>query len=208
MTGRISTLPPPGPGGRLDASVPGGVVLHVRGRCAFRNLGGGRLVMLRQVHGGRIAFEPGGGEEADGMIIRRNGRCPALKLADCASLFLWSRNWLGAAHAGWRGLAASVVANLVASFPEEPEAAFIGPCILPCCYETGGDVRTLVIEACGGNHPPGRLDLVEAVRSQAERAGLACEVYWTGLCTGCREDLYHSYRRDGTTARNIVWISG
>lgn len=208
MTGQAPILLTPGPGGRLDAPAPGEVVLHVRGRCAFRDLGGGRLVFLRQVHGGRIVLEPRGGEEADGMIVRRNGRCPALKLADCASLFMWSRNWLGAAHAGWRGLATSVVSELVASFPEEPEAAFIGPCILPCCYETGEDVRTLVIEACGGRHPPGRLDLGEAVRSQARKAGLACDIYETGLCTRCREDLFHSYRRDGTAARNIAWISG
>lgn len=205
---RPFSLPEPGPGGRIDASLPGGVKLHLRGICAFRDLGSGRMVFLRQVHGALIAENPSGGEEADGMTIRRGLGYPALKLADCGSLLLWSRGWMGAVHAGWRGLVAGAAANLVRAFPEEPVMAVAGPCICPSCYEVGDDVRRLVIDACGGVHPEGRLDLCGALAAQARSAGLACEILRTSGCTRCRADLFHSHRRDATSSRNIIWLEG
>ena len=180
----------------------------MRGVCGSTEDDLHRAILLKQVHGKRIAENPSGGEEADGMVVRRGAGFPALRLADCASLFLWSDDWLGAVHAGWRGLAAGAVAALVRSFPGEPVLALSGPCICSGCYEAGEDVRTAVMESCGGIHPPGRLDLAEALRNQAVSAGLRCPILSPGWCTRCRPDLFHSYRRDGTAARNIVILEG
>lgn len=201
-------LPGPGPGGRLDAVLEAGCTFHVRGTCSFRDLGSGRMVFLRQVHGARIVSDPDGGEEADGMILQRGAGMPALRLADCASLFIASRGYLGAVHAGWRGLASGAAEALVRAFPEEPVLAVAGPCICADCYAAGDDVRRLVIERSGGEHPEGRLDLLAALVSQAETAGLRCDVLRPGPCTMCRPDLYHSFRRDGTALRNIAWLEG
>ncbi|MDM7993951.1 MAG: polyphenol oxidase family protein [Candidatus Fermentibacter sp.] len=201
-------LPMPGPGGRLDAPLAAGCAFHVRGTCAFRDTGHGRMVFLRQVHGARIVRDPQGGEEADGMILRRGEGRPALKLADCASLFIASRGFLGAVHAGWRGLASGAVEAIVRAFPEEPELAVAGPCICASCYGVGGNVRKLVVDRSGGEHPEGRLDLRAALVSQARAAGLACAIMHSGPCTMCRPDMFHSFRRDGTGLRNIAWLEG
>jgi polyphenol oxidase len=166
------------------------------------------MVFLRQVHGARIVSDPLGGEEADGMILRRGEGVPALRLADCASLFIASRGFLGAVHAGWRGFASGAVEALVRAFPEEPELAVSGPCICASCYTVGEDVRRLVIDRSGGVHPEGRLDLRAALVSQARAAGLGCDVLSSEYCTMCRPDLYHSFRRDATGLRNIAWLDG
>lgn len=208
LTSEGAALPRPGPGGRLDAVLGAGCTFHIRGTCSFRDLGSGRMVFLKQVHGARIVSDPGGGEEADGMIIRRGAGMPALKLADCASLFVASRDFLGAVHAGWRGLASGAVEALVRAFPGEPELAVAGPCICASCYRVGPEVRSRVIERSGGDHPEGRLDLFAALVSQARDAGLACEVQSSGPCTMCRPDMFHSYRRDATLLRNIAWLEG
>lgn len=208
VTDSGSTLPMPEPGGRLDAQLGAGCAFHVRGTCSFRDPGSGRMVFLRQVHGARIVPDPLGGEEADGMILRRGAGMPALKVADCSSLFIASQGFLGAVHAGGRGLASGAVEALVRAFPEKPELAVAGPCICASCYRVGEDVRRLVIDRAGGEHPEGRLDLRAALVSQARAAGLVCGVHFSPSCTMCRPDLYHSFRRDGTGLRNIAWLEG
>jgi|WetSurMetagenome_2_1015567.scaffolds.fasta_scaffold00236_31 polyphenol oxidase len=190
------------------AALPGGCSLRIRGLGGQEPGENDNVVFLHQVHGSTILREPRGGEEADGMIVRRGPRHPGLKAADCVPFFLLGAEWLGAAHAGWRGLAAGVIGKLVEDFPGEPFAAVIGPCICGLCYSVGEAVREAVLSACpGAASGSGRLDLRSAAIAQAAARGLGCPVLVSPECTCCSGGL-HSWRRTGSAGRNLVWIQG
>lgn len=188
--------------------LPGGCRLCIRGTGGPAEGETCGVVFLDQVHGGRIVLEPAGGEAADGMIVRRGSGFPGLRLADCASLFLVSEGWLGAAHAGWRGLAAGVVSRLVSCFPEPPLAAVSAPCICSRCYRVGDEVRDLFAGRGSSIHPEGALDLQAELAAQAAGAGLAVEVISSGSCTACGPGEFHSWRRDASAGRNLAWLRG
>src|SRR5579862_3069079 len=68
---------------------------------------------LAQAHGTRVADADSGAAAgpADAAITRASGRVLAIQVADCMPVLLASDDGgvLGAAHAGWRGLAAGVL---------------------------------------------------------------------------------------------------
>ncbi len=113
-------------------------------------------------------------------------------------------------HAGWRGLAASVLQRGASLFPERREVRVaIGPTIGPCHYEVGEDVALAVAagspagavtERRGGRR---YLDLVATGRAILRSEGIR-RVEDTGLCTACEERRLFSFRRDGTTGRHLA----
>jgi YfiH family protein len=126
------------------------------------DLGPASLFRPRQVHGatvavGRAGEPPGpvaGGfpasrPEADIVISSEPAIGLAIQTADCVPLLIADRRTgaVGAAHAGWRGLAARVpiiaVEALVRELGSRPEdlLAAAGPSIGACCYEIGDEVR-------------------------------------------------------------------
>jgi len=175
--------------------------------------------ILKQVHGARIVLARAEGEvqEADGGIWFRDGRsaAPSVRSADCVPILLVDREGKAAAavHAGWRGTAASIVVRAVEHLggggvsPGRIVAA-LGPAIRPCCYKVGRDVAEAVLAATGRNlesenHRAGgiRVDLQEANRAQLVLAGVPTDaIHAAPWCTGCRPDLFFSYRRDGAGA--------
>lgn len=167
------------------------------------------VVFLSQIHGSGILFDPAMWAEGDGMIIPEGGRCPGIRTADCLPVFLASAGFSAGFHAGWRGLAAGIAGEMLRLYPEPPEIVVLGNCICTDCYTVGDDVERSVARSSGyhGN-PPGRLDLRNSAISQMEAAGLPEEtiVYSFPECTMCREDLFHSFRRDGTAGRNLQWL--
>ncbi|MGZ4194272.1 MAG: polyphenol oxidase family protein, partial [Solirubrobacteraceae bacterium] len=116
-------------------------------------------------------------------------------------------------HAGWRGLAAGVLAEGVAALRElgaaGPLTAAIGPGAGVCCYEVGGEVHAVF-----RGYPDARrgrnIDLKAIARAELARAGVE-HVHDAELCTICAgETLFFSHRRDrGLTGRQagIAWLS-
>jgi len=111
-----------------------------------------QLVRVHQVHRAEVVIAEevrGGRPEADIIVSRDHMLALAVQAADCIPLLLADRGTgaVAAAHAGWRGLAAGVPAEAVASLSREfgsrpaDVVAAIGPAIGACCYEVGGDVR-------------------------------------------------------------------
>ena len=199
-----------GEGGRADVRF-GSCILSVRGRCGTSPGEMEGLVFLTQVHGPSVIVSPSGGESADGMILPHGRRAPALRVADCVPVFLASGSTVAAFHAGWRGLAAGIASRMMDIFPGSPEVVVIGPSICPDCYEVGDDVRDSVLGGLpSGEHPDGRLDLRLAAVQRMRQAGLQaeCPVYRLPGCTSCSPGHFHSYRRDGTEHRNILWMRG
>lgn len=126
---------------------------------------------------------------------------------------------MAAAHAGWRGTASGVVRRTVEQMVSEGGvaaddlAAAIGPHIGVCCMEVGDDVADLfgrpgtVVRR--PDWPKPHLDLGAANRTQLADAGVPPErVEVSTLCTRCRPDLFHSYRRDGEKAGRMLSLIG
>jgi YfiH family protein len=176
---------------------------------------------MKQVHGTRVQEAPFvGTPEGDAAVARAPGVLLGVQTADCLPvlLVLPARRAVAAAHAGWRGTAAGVVRAalgvLLAEGGEPAEVvAALGPCIGPCCYEVGEDVREAFGPEGASFFLPGRghrqhLDLRAANVRQLLDAGVPLQrIHHVADCTSCRRDLYYSYRRDGPgTGRMISFV--
>ncbi len=183
-------------------------------------------VRPRQVHGVRVmrARRDAGPqrEEADAVISDVPGLPVAVVTADCVPILVAELGGarVAAVHAGWRGLAAGVVAEALAALARSGAApaqlrAVIGPHIGPCCYEVDAPVLEALslrfgeaTEAALRPARPGHafLDLGALVRVECLRAGLAASAVGVipASCTRCDSERFHSYRRDGARAGRLV----
>ena len=170
---------------------------------------------LKQIHSDVIvrAESPMNRErEGDALVTGTPGLWIRIRTADCLPVLLLDerRRVVGAAHCGWRGtklaLAAATVRRMADEFGTDPSEvrAAIGPGIGLCCFEVGGEVarefRQTFPERSDLDDRT-RLDLTEALERQLVEAGLSRDrIVRSELCTRCREELFHSFRRDGQLA--------
>ncbi|MCL6551701.1 MAG: peptidoglycan editing factor PgeF [Firmicutes bacterium] len=188
----------------------------------------GDHVEVSQVHGRDVVVATAADRgrtagRADGVVCADPAAVLAVHCADCVPLLLWYRRRGAAAavHAGWRGLAAGVVAAAVeamrAAFGTAPAdlTAAIGPAIGPCCYEVDAPVRQQFApwpwhEAVFARRRPGHwaLDPWEATRWQLCGAGVPPDAVATArLCTAHHPTLFFSHRRDGRTGHMAALIA-
>jgi YfiH family protein len=193
-----------------------------RGRVGAALAGRGRLLLMKQVHGRTVRRAPWSGQpEGDASVSLEPGFLLGIETADCLPVLLVDprHRLAAAAHAGWRGAAAGVVAAaveaLAAAGADRGEIlAAVGPGIGACCYEVGDELRAAF--GPGGDAffrpgPRGRphLDMRAVVARDLRSAGLRQDrVHHVADCTACRADLYHSYRRDGAGAGRMVNFVG
>ncbi len=184
---------------------------------------------LRQVHGSEVvdADAPDAPAEpaVDASVTAQPGRVLAVMVADCLPVVIADAHGtvLGAAHAGWRGLAGGVLENtLQAMRAKAPQAsgwrAWVGPGIGPQHFEVGQDVLNAFIAEDPATARffaprPGLAgkwlaDLAGLADFRLRRAGVQ-EVSLSGECTVTRKDRYFSYRRDGVTGRMalLAWLN-
>jgi YfiH family protein len=175
---------------------------------------------LAQIHGSRVvdADSLDGVAEADAGVAVGPGTVCAIMIADCLPVLFCDRagGCVGAAHAGWRGLASGVLANTVARLPAAPAdlIAWIGPGIGPEAFEVGADVwqafcaRQTENAAAFRRHTPGKwlCDLPALARLALRRASVG-GIHDSGHCTYSDPQRFFSYRRDGVTGRMaaLVW---
>jgi copper oxidase (laccase) domain-containing protein len=89
------------------------------------------------------------------------------------------------------------------SDPADLHAA-IGPGIGKCCYEVGPEVAVHF-----GGRGRGHVDLAEANRAQLLKSGVTAErIYTSNLCTMCRPEEFHSFRRDRDAAGRLYSFAG
>ncbi len=184
--------------------------------------GDGRLLLMQQVHGATVALAPWeDAPEADAAVATERGMLLGIQTADCLPVLLVDpeRESVAAAHAGWRGTASGVSARAVQALTasgSRPQdlVAVLGPCIGPCCYEVGDELRAAfgpkgaAFFRLGPNGKP-HLDMRAANERQLQGAGLPTEaIHHLPDCTHCRPDLYHSYRRDGTGSGRMISFVG
>lgn len=175
---------------------------------------------LAQVHGSTVVDADALTviPEADASVACQPGTVCAILIADCLPVLLTDHagTCVGAAHAGWRGLAGGVLANTVARMPAAPAEllAWIGPGIGAGAFEVGDDVRQAF---CAGN--PGRTgaftplrpgkwlcDLPALARDALHRAGVR-QVFGGDLCTHSDPQRFFSHRRNPVTGRMaaLIW---
>jgi YfiH family protein len=200
----------------MNADLVDGATLARRQR-AFVDL---PWTTLDEVHGPRVitVTEPGGGsgEMADGAVTRVANAVLGIWVGDCAPVaFVSAEGVLGAAHAGWRGLADGILESTVAamrSLRATHVRAVLGPCVHRECYEfSAADLAALVarygsaVRAVTSWGTPS-FDLPAAVGTALHR--LDVEVVPSHApCTACDTD-YWSHRARGEKGRQAmaVWV--
>nr|WP_246606782.1 peptidoglycan editing factor PgeF [Lysobacter antarcticus] len=185
-------------------------------------------VWLRQVHGTTV-FRAGARRgnaditepEADAAVTSVPGTVLAILTADCLPVLFCADDGseVGAAHAGWRGLAGGVLEATVAAMTAPPERliAWLGPAAGPQRYEVGAEVREAFVSrdalaesafiATRQGH--WNVDLYALARRRLMQAGLAADrIYGGGLCTIAEPARFYSHRRDQRTGRmaSLVWL--
>jgi YfiH family protein len=211
--------------GRLTDDEPEAVQ---RNRAKLHDEVGVPPALIRQIHGTtvrRISTLPVDGlmplpdeglelPEADGQATPLREVAPMVMTADCLPIALAGQGAVAMLHAGWRGLAAGIVAEGVRAVRDlgvdGPLEAAIGPGAGPCCYEVGEEVHAEFAGYDGRVRRGRNLDLKAIARDQLEAAGVGA-VHDVGLCTICSDaSLFFSHRRDrGVTGRQagLAWLS-
>lgn len=177
--------------------------------------------VMNQVHGGEcIEVNNGcgvGGRvgDVDGIVTTQRNIILAVRTADCCPILFAARGGVGVAHAGWRGVAKSIVPNtvncLVESAKCKPEEirVMIGPTIGLHSYEVGLEViegildtgvpRTVFSLQIDGKF---YVDIGAAVEFQLRQLGIK-HIVNVNLDTRTDTRL-HSYRRDGAYSGRIA----
>ena len=113
---------------------------------------GADLRWLHQVHGADVvhlqAQAPATPFKADASVTSQPGVACVVMVADCLPVLFCAAGGraVGAAHAGWRGLAGGVLEHTVQALCDEAGCraaeieAWLGPCIGPRQFEVGADV--------------------------------------------------------------------
>jgi YfiH family protein len=186
-------------------------------------------VWLNQIHGARVFDADGWSEkssqpipQADASVTSIKGRVCVIQTADCLPVLFCDAEGkaVGAAHAGWRGLAGGVLENTVHAMKEkgaECIQAWLGPAIGPRQFEVGQDVMQVfaaidpaavgAFNAIEGRDGKYVADIYSLARMALARVGVN-EVAGGECCTVTQEERFYSYRRNGVTGRmaSLIWL--
>lgn len=201
-----------------------------KNRELLRSLLPAEPIWLAQVHGNTVIdadnltdIEIQKIPEGDAIVTSLPGRVCAIQTADCLPVLFCSADGrvVGAAHAGWRGLAAGILESTVRHMRRKGAreiAAWLGPAIGPERFEVGKDVMDAFsqidaenIRAFRERQPGGGkylADIYLLARMALQREGVS-QVSGGGFCTVTEKARFFSYRRDGVTGRmaSLVWIT-
>ncbi len=169
-----------------------------------------RLITAHQVHGGRIELvdQPVDGLDADGLVTSDSSVALAIRVADCVPVLIVDSPTARVAvvHAGWRGLALSVLSNALDLFARADGLhVLLGPSISVASYQVGPEVAGRFADVPGALAPDtgdrSRLDLRRVAVHQLLAAGVPdARVYVTREVTdgGAR---FYSDRAQRPTGR-------
>ncbi len=183
-------------------------------------------VWLNQVHGSNVVNVRADTHyrdlaPADAAVSDVPSRVCSVMVADCLPVLFCDTEgkWVGAAHAGWRGLAAGVLERTTAAMPVAPSnlMAWLGPAIGPTAFEVGQDVVDAFVrhDLSASSAFKARVnatgkylaDIYTLARQRLNAAGVN-RIYGGDFCTVSDTSRFFSYRRDGKTGRmaGLIWI--
>ncbi|MBT3065230.1 peptidoglycan editing factor PgeF [Rhodoferax sp. U11-2br] len=193
-------------------------------------------VFLNQVHGTEVlrldATTPNA-SVADACLTDQLGIACTIMVADCLPVLFCSTDgaWVGAAHAGWRGLAGNVGVGVLEQTCKDFRAlalmhqgqadteviAWLGPCIGPQAFEVGDEVRAAFVEQnteaeqmftpLGGSK--WLASLAGLARQRLSALGITRVFGNDGSadwCTVTQSSRFFSHRRDRVSGRLAVCI--
>lgn len=157
---------------------------------------------------------------ADASFAVGAGSVCVVMTADCLPvLFCDMRGTrVGAAHAGWRGLAGGVLGATIEALavPSSQLMAWLGPAIEPDAFEVGDEVRDRFLQLDHANaaafaaNARGRwqADLYRLAGNELARLGVTA-VYGGGFQCFADSKRFFSYRRASRTGRmaTLVWLA-
>lgn len=213
-----------GQGGlNLGAHVQDDPLNVTKNRQMLRSILPAEPVWLNQEHGTDVvnADTVVGTANADASVTTQPGIVCVMMTADCLPVLFCDVDGhvVGAAHAGWRGLAAGVLENTVAAMRARGAGeilAWLGPAIGPRQFEVGRDVLEAFVAQEEANRTAfvpiiGRdskflADIYELARHKLARVGVQ-RVSGGGHCT-VSDQRFYSYRRDKLTGRmaSMIWL--
>lgn len=180
---------------------------------------------LNQVHGVAVKNVDGAPFSpipftADAAVASHAGAACVVMVADCLPVLFCSSDGqrVGAAHAGWRGLAEGVLERTVAAMetPANELSAWIGPAISQDHFEVGDEVREAFVKVDRAANSRFRMnargrwqaDLVGLARLRLASLGLM-NVSGGNWCTYSDRERFFSHRRDGKGGRlaALIWRS-
>jgi YfiH family protein len=194
---------------------------------------GASPVWLEQVHGATVVrvtradAQPGAAvHRADASVTTEQGVACAVQVADCLPVLFVApgARAVGAAHAGWRGLAAGVLEATLAQVARAGDCGagdvhtWLGACIGPARFEVGSDVLDAFDARVSGAAASPRFvaqgggkwlaDLPSLARDRLRAAGVRAidGGHW---CTVSDPSRFFSFRRDRATGRMaaLIWIN-
>lgn len=206
----------------LGTHVGDAPLIVARNRMLLNSLLPSEPVWLEQVHGIVVANADLAScrIQADACIARQNASVCVVMTADCLPVLLCDEQGsvVGAAHAGWKGLAAGVIESTVNAMAAEPGnlMAWLGPAIGAQAFEVGNEVRAEFValhsEATAAFVPAQSgtwfADLYALARLRLNALGVT-RIYGGDRCTYTEREQFFSYRRDGVTGRmgSFIWLS-
>jgi polyphenol oxidase len=192
-----------------------------RNRMLLNTLLPSEPVWLEQAHGTLVANADYASclPQADACIARHRAAVCVVMTADCLPVLLCDKQGsvVGAAHAGWKGLAAGVIEATVQAMNVAPKnlMAWLGPAISQDAFEVGDEVRAAFIAAqpqalaafIPGQHGKWLADLSALARLRLNALGIT-QIYGGDYCTYRDSESFFSYRRDGVTGRmgTFIWL--
>lgn len=192
-----------------------------RNRMLLNTLLPSEPVWLEQAHGTLVANADNAGclPQADACIARHRAAVCVVMTADCLPVLLCDKQGsaVGAAHAGWKGLAAGVVEATVQAMNAAPQnlMAWLGPAISQNAFEVGEEVRAAFVAAhpqaasafAVGQSGKWLADIYALARLRLNALGIT-QIYGGNYCTYREREKFFSYRRDGITGRmgTFIWL--
>ena len=211
----------------LGAAVDDDPQAVARNRRRLAQTIGARPVFLNQVHAANVvrltaadARPDGPVRTADASVTTEPAIACTAQVADCLPVLFAAPQGraVGAAHAGWRGLALGVLEATLAAVceaahcaPDEVQA-WLGACIGPTQFEVGPEV----LDAFGASGAPRFVakgprkwlaDLPALARDRLQAAGVRA-IGGGEWCTVSDPSRFFSFRRDHVTGRMAaaIWI--
>jgi polyphenol oxidase len=214
--------------------------VHENRRRALASTGSRDAAWLAQIHSAQVEDAAdvlarrarGETVRADASVTDQPGVVCVVMTADCLPVLFCddAGRAVGAAHAGWRGLAAGIVEKTgervakLAGVPASGLNAFLGAAIGPQAFEVGEDVFDAFVSAA---HAPNRdrtaaaftptgapgkylADIYALARLRLGDLGVdAARVHGGTHCTVTEKARFYSYRRERVTGRMaaMIWLA-
>jgi len=150
--------------------------------------------------------------ECDALWSDQKKTALAIKVADCLPVSIIDADNVVIAniHSGWRSALQQITAKTIDAAPLDPRRsiAFLGPTIRVCCFEVGEEVASqfdarFVDRTLG---PKPHVDISRFTEAILRERGIETIVD-TELCTRCPGSIFHSYRRDKQSGRNLAIVA-